>query len=139
MMRLGSGVSWPQYSHSSSKQAMTASPGRKYSRMEGRGESRAWLLRSRSSHSSSSFWPFDGMRNAVQFNRGLNQFSQPRFVQRGEGSQGWEGVCRGLHLEAFGQVLFQLGDFVGLGIVFSLGPFGHLLDPVAGVPIVVDP
>src|SRR5208337_4758122 len=28
-MRLGSGVSWPQYSHSSSKQAITASPGRK--------------------------------------------------------------------------------------------------------------
>ena len=74
-----------------------------------------------------------------QFNRGLNQFSQPRFVQRGEGSQGWEGVCRGLRLEAFGQVLFQLGDFVGLGIVFSLGPLGHLFDPVAGVPIVVDP
>src|SRR5271165_5307382 len=41
-MRLGSGVSWPQYSHSSSKHAMTASPGRKYSRMAGRGRSREW-------------------------------------------------------------------------------------------------
>src|SRR5271165_5650784 len=41
-IRLGSGVSWPQYSHSSSKHAMTASPGRKYSRMAGRGRSREW-------------------------------------------------------------------------------------------------
>src|SRR5271157_1564016 len=39
MMRLGSGVSCPQYSHSSSKQAITASPGWKYSRTEGRGMS----------------------------------------------------------------------------------------------------
>src|SRR5664279_3146803 len=41
-MRLGSGVSWPQYSHSSSKHAITASPGLKYSRMAGRGRSREW-------------------------------------------------------------------------------------------------
>ena len=32
-------LEWPQYSHSSSKQAITASPGRKYSRTEGRGMS----------------------------------------------------------------------------------------------------
>ena len=74
-----------------------------------------------------------------QFNRGVNEFSQPRFIRCGEGSQGWEGVCRGLRLEAFGQVLLQLGDLVGLGIIFSLGPLGHLFDPVAGVPIVIDP
>src|SRR5664279_4381236 len=53
-MRLGSGVSWPQYSHSSSKHAMTASPALKYSRMAGRGRSREWWLRWDSSHSSSS-------------------------------------------------------------------------------------
>src|SRR5271165_4086298 len=41
-MRLGSGVSWPQYSHSSSKQAMTASPGLRYSRMAGKGRSNEW-------------------------------------------------------------------------------------------------
>src|SRR5271165_5184285 len=41
-MRLGSGVSWPQYSHSSSKQAMTASPDLKYRRMAGRGRSNEW-------------------------------------------------------------------------------------------------
>ena len=84
-------------------------------------------------------WPFNGMRNAVEFNRGVNEFSQPRFIQRGEVSQRWEGVCSGLRLKVFGHVLLQLGDFVGLWIVFSLGPLGHLFDPVAGVPIVIDP
>src|ERR1019366_8640337 len=39
MIRLGSGVSWPQYSHSSLKHAMTASPARKYSKTAGRGRS----------------------------------------------------------------------------------------------------
>ena len=42
MIRLGSGVSWPQYSHSSSKDAMTASPARKYSKTAGSGRSSEW-------------------------------------------------------------------------------------------------
>src|SRR5208337_4348724 len=52
-MRLGSGVSCPQYSDSSSKHAMTASPGLKCSRTAGRGRSREWWLRWDSSQSSS--------------------------------------------------------------------------------------
>ena len=28
--------------------------------------------------------PFDGVRNAVEFNRGLNEFSQPRFFGYGD-------------------------------------------------------
>ena len=43
-----------------------------------------------------------------------------------------------LVLQARRQVLFELGDLVGLRIVLSLGPLDHLLDAFPGVPIVID-
>jgi hypothetical protein len=49
------------------------------------------------------------------------------------------GLGRCAASEALRQVLVELGDLVGIGVFLPFRPFDHLLDPVAGVPIVINP
>ena len=120
-MRLGSGVSWPRVFAFVIEAGHDGISGTEVQKDGGPRLSRA-VAAFPFQPSPSSCGRSMECETRAEFNRGVNQFSQLRFVQRGQGSQGWGRLCRRLRLEALGQVLLQLGDLVGLGIVFSLGP-----------------